>query len=67
MTYQRIDCWADLPAAIVSVEQAGAVGLATLLRALNQGKIALLRWRPSAARRSSGGGQQSRATARLWR
>jgi hypothetical protein len=37
-----INSWADLPAAIVKVEQAGAHGLAHLMRALNSGRIAFL-------------------------
>lgn len=38
----EIRTWADLPAGIVAAEQAGAPGLAHLLRALRTGRIAFL-------------------------
>lgn len=38
--------WSDLPRAIVAATQAGSVGCAHLLRALNSGRIALLPLQP---------------------
>jgi len=38
----KVNSWADLPAAIATTQQAGAIGTAHLLRSLMLGRIALL-------------------------
>jgi hypothetical protein len=47
-----VQSWGDLPLAIVEASQAGALGLAHLLRALNEGRIALLPVLPECSART---------------